>query len=66
MDVRGWMEKHGLDDADLDRLAAPYERGDWEPDGGKAVLGSHVDAVAAERASASNDDGEDDGGRNRA
>lgn len=41
-----FMAKHGIADADLDRMAAPYEDGSFElePDS-EALGGSHLDAV---------------------
>lgn len=32
MDVNDFMAKHGLTDADLERMAAPYEDGSIEPE----------------------------------
>lgn len=49
MNVSEYMERHGLTDADLDRMAAPYESGDWEGSGGTVHIGSHVDAVGKKR-----------------
>lgn len=49
MNVSEYMAKHGLTDADLDRMAAPYEAGDWEGSGGTVHVGSHVDAVGKKR-----------------
>ena len=31
MNVNDFMAKHGITDADLDRMAAPYEDGSFEP-----------------------------------
>lgn len=42
--------KHGITDADLDRMAAPYEDGSFEPEpDGKVFSGSHLDAVGTRR-----------------
>lgn len=42
------MGKHGITDADLDRIAAPYENGSFElePEG-EVFCGSHLYAVGA-------------------
>ena len=32
MNVNDFMAKHGITDADLDRMAAPYEDGSFEPE----------------------------------
>jgi len=46
MNVNDFMAKHGITDADLDRMAAPYEDGSFEPEpDGKVFSGSHLDAV---------------------
>lgn len=50
MNVNEFMEKHGITDADLDRMAAPYEDGSFEPEpNGDVRSGSHVDAVGTRR-----------------
>ena len=50
MSVNDFMAKHGITDADLDLMAAPYERGDFEPEpGGEVFSGSHLDAVGTRR-----------------
>ena len=50
MNVNDFMAKHGITDADLDRMAAPYEDGSFEPEpGGKVLSGSHLDAVGTRR-----------------
>lgn len=49
MDVNEYMKTHGLSDADLDAMAAPYENGNQEACSSKVNIGSHLDAVAAER-----------------
>lgn len=51
MNVNEYMKKHGLTDADLDRMAAPYERGDFELEKGQVFTGSHIDAVGKKRVS---------------
>lgn len=49
MNVSEYMKKHGLTDADLDEMAAPYEDGDYESAGGVVYSGSHLDAVGKRR-----------------
>ncbi len=52
MNVSDFMAKHGITDADLDRMAAPYEDGSFEPEpngNGKVFSGSHLDAVGTRR-----------------
>lgn len=49
MNVSEYMEKHGLTDAALDAMAAPYERGDYESEAGEVHTGSHLDAVGKRR-----------------
>ena len=50
MNVNDFMAKHGLTDADLERMAAPYEDGGFEPEpDGKVFSGSHLDAVGTRR-----------------
>ena len=50
MNVNEFMAKRGLTDADLDRMAAPYEDASFEPEpGGKVHSGSHLDAVGKRR-----------------
>ena len=50
MNVSDFMAKHGITDADLDRMAAPYEDGSFEPEpDGKVFSGSHLDAVGKKR-----------------
>ena len=50
MNVNEYMKKHGITDADLDRMAAPYEDGSFEPEpNGKVLSGSHLDAVGTRR-----------------
>lgn len=50
MNVNDFMAKHSITDTDLDRMAEPYENGDFEfePDG-KVFSGSHLDAVGKRR-----------------
>ena len=46
MKASDFMAKHGIADADLDRMAAPYEDGSFELEPDSEVLsGSHLDAV---------------------
>lgn len=49
MDVSEYMKKHGLTDKDLDRMAAPYEKGDYKLSKGKVCRGSHLDATKKTR-----------------
>ena len=50
MNVKDFMTKHSMTDADLDRIAAPYEDGSFEPDPDAEVFsGSHLDAVGTRR-----------------
>lgn len=50
MNVNDFMVKHGIADADLDRMAAPYEDGSFEPEPeGTVFSGSHLDAVGTRR-----------------
>lgn len=45
-----YIEKHGVTGADLDRMAAPYEEGSFEPEpDGEVFSGSHLDAVGTRR-----------------
>ena len=46
MNVNEFIAKRKLTDADLDRMAAPYEDASFQPEpGGKVYSGSHLDAV---------------------
>ena len=50
MNVNEFMEKHGISDADLDRMAASYESGNFELQwDGRVFSGSHLDAVGKRR-----------------
>lgn len=50
MSVNDFMATHGISDTDLDRMAAPYEEGDFEPEPeGKVLNGSHLDAAGTRR-----------------
>ena len=49
MNVSDYMKKHNLTDDDLDKMAAPFERGDFEVQDGKVFNGSHIDAVGKKR-----------------
>ena len=50
MNVEEYMKKRGLTDEVLDKMAAPYERGDYElSEGGEIHRGSHLDAVGKKR-----------------
>lgn len=46
MNVNDFKAKHDITDADLERMATPFENGGFElePDG-KIFSGSHLDAV---------------------
>lgn len=46
MDVESYMRKHGLTDADVERMAQPYEDGDYPASvSGTVFSGSHLDVV---------------------
>lgn len=49
MDVSEYMGKHGLTDAALDAMAAPYESGDYESEAGEVHTSSHLGAVGRRR-----------------
>ena len=49
MNVSEYMRKHGLTDADIDAMAAPYESGDYPSGGGEVFTGSHLDVVGKRR-----------------
>lgn len=50
MNVNDFMAKHGITDADLDRMAKPYEEGSFELEPkGEVFSGSHLDAVGTRR-----------------
>lgn len=49
MDVSEYMGKHGLTDAALDAMAAPYESGDYESEAGEVHTGSYLDTVGKRR-----------------
>ena len=49
MNVSEYMRKHGLTDADLDAMAAPYENGDYESSEGTVYSGSHLVSVGKRR-----------------
>ncbi len=50
MNVKDFMAKHSLTDANLDRLSAPYEDSSFEPEpDGKVFSGSHIGAVGTRR-----------------
>lgn len=50
MNVSECMKKLGLDDADLDRMADPYDFSEYVWPGGTIRSSSHLDAVAKRRA----------------
>ena len=49
MNVEEYMRKNGITDADLDQIAEPYERGDYQSSAGSVYSGSHIDAVGKRR-----------------
>lgn len=50
MNVNDFMAKYGITDADLERMASPYEDGSFEPEpDGKVFNGSHLDADGTRR-----------------
>ena len=57
MDVNDFMAKHDITDADLERMAIPFENGGFElePDR-KAFSGSHLDAVCTRRVTVIHDE----------
>ena len=57
MNVAEYMSKHDITDADLDRIAEPYERGGYKNEGGKIYGGSHVNAVGKRRVTVTYDAG---------
>lgn len=57
MNVNDFMAKHGITDADLERMAAPYEDGSFEPEpDGKVFSGTHPDAVGTRRVTVIHDE----------
>lgn len=57
MNVNDFMAKYGITDADLERMAAPYEEGSFEPEPDcKVFCGSHLDAVGTRRVTVINDE----------
>ena len=57
MNVNDFMAKHDITDADLDRMATPFEYGGFElgPDG-KVFSGTHPDAVGTRRVTVIHDE----------
>lgn len=50
MNFNDFMAKHDITDADLERMAAPYEDGGFEPEpDGKVFDGSHLDTIGTRR-----------------
>ena len=49
MDLNAYMQKHGISDADLDEISAPYEQGDWTGGTGETQHGSHLGSVGKKR-----------------
>lgn len=57
MNVNDFMAKHDITDADLERMAAPYEDGGFEPEpDGKVFDGSHLDAIGTRRVTVIHDE----------
>lgn len=57
MDVNEFIAKHGLTDADLERMAAPCEDGSFELEPDRKVFsGSHLDAVCTRRVTVIHDE----------
>lgn len=57
MNVDDFMAKHGITDADLERMAAPFENGGFELEPDKKVFsGSHLDAVGTRRVTVIHDE----------
>lgn len=57
MNVNDFMAKHDITDADLERMATPFENGGFErePDG-KEFSGSHHDSVGTRRVTVIHDE----------
>lgn len=57
MNVNDFMAKNDITDAGLERMATPFENGDFElePDG-KVFSGSHLDAVCTRRVTVIHDE----------
>lgn len=57
MNVTDFMAKHDITDADLERMAAPYEDGGFEPEpDGKVFDGSHLDTIDTRRVTVIHDE----------
>ena len=57
MNVNDFMSKHDITDADLERMAAPYEDGGFEPGAdGKVFDGSHLDTIGTRRVTVIHDE----------
>lgn len=57
MNVNDFMSKHDITDADLERMAAPYEDGGFEPEtDGKVFNGSHLDTIGTRRVTVIHDE----------
>lgn len=57
MNVDDFMAKHGITDADLERMAAPFENGGFELESDEKVFsGSHLDAVGTRRVTVIHDE----------
>lgn len=57
MNVTDFMAKHDITDADLERMAAPYEDGGFEPEpDGKVFYGSHLDTIGTRRVTVIHDE----------
>lgn len=57
MNVNDFIAKHDITDADLERMATPYEDGsiELEPDG-KVFIGSHLDTIGTRRVTVIHDE----------
>lgn len=57
MNVNDFMAKYDITDADLERMAAPYEDGGFEPEpDGKVFDGSYLDTIGTRRVTVIHDE----------
>lgn len=57
MNANDFMAKHDITDADLERMAAPYEDGGFEPEpDGKVFDVSHLDTIGTRRVTVIHDE----------
>lgn len=57
VNVNELMAKHDITDADLERMATPFENGGFELESdGKVFSGSHLDAVGTRRVTVVHDE----------